>query len=47
MSYPYHMRLWDKVQRMSAQKKVQAERQAQVLAAMKKPAAKPKQLRLV
>ncbi len=45
MSYPYHMALWDRMKRMAALKKLQQERQAAVMAVMKKP--EPKQLRLV
>lgn len=38
MSYPYHMALWDRLQAQAAAKKAQQERQAAVMAVMKKPA---------
>lgn len=45
MSYPYHMALWDRWHRQATMKKAQHERQAKVMAVIKKP--EPQQLRFV
>ena len=41
----YQMKAWNEMMRRAAQKKAQQERQAAVMAVMKRP--EPKQLRLV
>ncbi len=43
----YQMKAWNDWQRRAALKKAQQERQAAVMAVMKKPTQQPQQLRLV